>query len=84
MSRTHVLPFLNKRARHGAVRLDPRLAGHLYRGIMGCYVGVPVRTGPAEPAGTLCHFDNETHTLPDDEYFLLERVASLLPAFLAG
>jgi hypothetical protein len=63
---------------------DPRLVGHPYRGIVGCYVGVPVRTGPGDPAGTLCHFDTETHTLPDDEYFLLERVASLLPAFLAS
>ena len=62
---------------------DPRLDGHPYRGVVGCYVGVPVRTRDGRLAGTLCHFDLESHEMPDDEYLLLDRAARLMPAFLS-
>jgi hypothetical protein len=63
---------------------DHRLAGHPYAGVVGCYVGVPISKGPGSLDGTLCHFDLASHPVSDDEYLLLERVAMLLPAFLAG
>jgi hypothetical protein len=63
---------------------DLRLAGHPYAGIVGCYVGVPIAGAPGSLVGTLCHFDLASHTVADDEYLLLERVAMLLPAFLAS
>jgi hypothetical protein len=62
--------------------LDPRLGGHPYAGIVGCYVGVPIRNEQGKLAGTLCHFDLESHELADDEYLLLDRSAQLLRAFL--
>lgn len=62
--------------------VDQRLAGHPYSGVMGSYVGVPVRDRVDRLAGTLCHFDLAPHDVPDDEYLLLDRVARLLPAFL--
>lgn len=61
---------------------DQRLAGHPYAGVVGSYVGVPIARSPGTLDGTLCHFDLASHPVADDEYLLLERVASLLPAFL--
>jgi hypothetical protein len=61
---------------------DVRLDGHPYSGIVGCYVGVAVKRLGSGLAGTLCHFDTESHPISDDEYLLLDRVAQLLPAFL--
>ena len=46
-------------------------------------VGVPVRDRAGALAGTLCHFDVESHDVSDDEYLLLDRAARLMPAFLA-
>jgi hypothetical protein len=62
---------------------DARLGGHPYAGIVGCYVGVPIRNREGRVAGTLCHFDLESHAVDDDEYLLLDRSARLMPAFLA-
>jgi hypothetical protein len=61
---------------------DVRLSGHPYQGVVGCYVGVPVRGHDGKLAGTLCHFDLESFEVDDDEYLLLDRAARLLPAFL--
>ena len=61
---------------------DARLQGHPYSGIVGSYVGVPVRDRGGAVAGTLCHFDLESHEVADDEYLLLDRAARLMPAFL--
>ncbi|AEG91709.1 hypothetical protein [Ramlibacter tataouinensis] len=61
---------------------DTRLSGHPYRGVMGCYVGVPIRERQGRLAGTLCHFDLDSHDIEDDEYLLLDRAAKLMPAFL--
>lgn len=63
---------------------DPRLASHPYSGIVGCYVGVPIRNREEKLAGTLCHFDLDSHEIDDDEYLLLDRAARLMPAFLAA
>jgi hypothetical protein len=61
---------------------DERLAGHPYRGVMGCYVGVPVSRTKGTLEGTLCHFDLQSHDLADEEYMLLERAAGLLAGLL--
>ena len=63
---------------------DPRLGDHAYRGIVGSYVGVGIADRQGRPAGTLCHFDLDSHELPDDEYLLLDHAARLMPAFLEG
>jgi GAF domain-containing protein len=63
---------------------DARLDGHPYSGVVGCYVGVPVRNRDGKVAGTLCHFDLESHEVSDDEYLLLDRAARLMPAFLTN
>jgi hypothetical protein len=63
---------------------DVRLDGHPYSGVVGCYVGVPVRSRDGKLAGTLCHFDVESHDVTDDEYLLLDRAARLMPAFLGA
>lgn len=60
---------------------DPRLAGHPYCGVMGSYVGVPVKRGD-RMVGSLCHFDLVSHEVDDDEVMLLEHVAALLPSFV--
>jgi len=62
---------------------DPRLSGHPYSGIVGCYAGVRIRDREGQMAGTLCHFDLDSFDLTDDEYLLLDRAASLMRAFLA-
>ena len=61
---------------------DSRLEGHPYGGIVGCYVGVPIRSRDGRLSGTLCHFDLQSFDVPDDEYLLLDRAARLMPAFL--
>jgi hypothetical protein len=61
---------------------DIRLDGHPYGGVVGCYVGVPIPGRDGRLAGTLCHFDLDSHDIPDDEYLLLDRAAMLMPAFL--
>ena len=63
---------------------DARLQGHPYSGVVGCYVGVPVRTRDGRLPGTLCHFALESPDVADDEYLLLDRAARLMPAFLNG
>lgn len=63
---------------------DIRLDGHPYSGVVGCYVGVPIAGRNGKLAGTLCHFDLESHEVADDEYLLLDRAAMLMPAFLPG
>ncbi len=63
---------------------DVRLQGHPYSGIVNCYVGVGVRDRAGRLAGTLCHFDVESHDVDDDEYLLLDRAARLMPAFLGN
>ena len=62
---------------------DTRLGGHPYAGVVGSYVGVPVRARDGRLAGTLCHFDLADFDVSDDEYLLLDRAARLMPAFLA-
>ena len=61
---------------------DARLGDHPYGGVVGCYVGVPVQNREGRMAGTLCHFDLDSHGI-DDEYLLLDRAARLMPAFVA-
>jgi hypothetical protein len=63
---------------------DERLAGHPYCGVVGSYVGVPVPRTGGGLYGTLCHFDFATYAIPDEEFFLLGRVAQLVAPYLPG
>lgn len=58
---------------------DERLAGHPYSGMVGSYVGVPIASGEEQLYGTLCHYDFGETPLPQEEFFLLQHVALLLP-----
>jgi hypothetical protein len=48
------------------------------------YCGVPIRSSSGTVLGTLCHFDVRPRLLPRDECDLLEAVAPLFLACLAG
>lgn len=61
---------------------DARLEGHPYRGVVNCYVGVPIPDAQGRLAGTLCHFDLQDHAIDDDEYLLLDRVARLMTGLI--
>ncbi|MDL9997443.1 GAF domain-containing protein [Variovorax sp. J22P240] len=61
---------------------DSRLDGHPYQGVMVSYHGVPLVGATGELIGTLCHFDVQSHSLPDGEYALLQSAALVLPPFL--
>ncbi|MDM0073784.1 GAF domain-containing protein [Variovorax sp. J2P1-59] len=61
---------------------DSRLDGHPYQGMMVSYHGVPLTSATGELIGTLCHFDVQSHPLPDGEFELLQSAARVLPPFL--
>ena len=64
--------------------LDPRLQGHKYQGVLGAYYGVPLLDNAGNLFGTLCHFENPNHDLPDEEFAFLQKAARLLPQYLFG
>jgi len=61
---------------------DRRLDGHRYQGAIGSYHGLPLLDNAGELSGTLCHFDEESHPIADDEFELFRRAAKLLPKYL--
>lgn len=61
---------------------DPRLEGHVYRGVMQSYVGMPLMRSDSEVYGTFCHFDFPPVSIPDSEFGFLTRVAKVLPSYL--
>ncbi|MBQ0132717.1 MAG: GAF domain-containing protein [Comamonas sp.] len=64
--------------------LDQRLQGHKYQGVIGAYYGVPLLNNAGELYGTLCHFEEPNHALPDAEFAFLQKAALLLPKYLFG
>ena len=61
---------------------DPRLAGHAYQGILLSYVGLPLSSGEALLAGTLCHFDFDAREVEDAEYAFLQQAALCISQYL--
>lgn len=61
---------------------DARLNGHTYQGVLGAYYGVPLLSNAGELFGTLCHFEQPNHALPDAEFAFLQKAAQVLPKYL--
>jgi hypothetical protein len=62
--------------------LDTRLEGHPLGGVFESYIGVPIPRTEGGLYGTLCHFDQVSHGIDEQEFFLLESVATVLPRYL--
>ncbi|MEJ8853336.1 GAF domain-containing protein [Variovorax robiniae] len=63
-------------------RLDKRLDGHPYQGVVVSYHSVPLTTGEGALWGTMSHFDMVGHPLPDEEFELLQQAALALRGHL--
>jgi hypothetical protein len=63
---------------------DDRLDGHVYKGILNSYYGLPLSSEPGTIYGTLCHFDFDPRQIADSEVPFLESVRPLLMSRLAG
>lgn len=61
---------------------DPRLEGHIYKGVLNSYCGLPLMRDMDKMYGTLCHFDSSPHLISDSEFEFLQRVARILPRYL--
>ena len=61
---------------------DPRLNGHPYKGVLNAYVGLPLMINQHTMYGTLCHFDNSSIPIADEEFEFLQHVAQLLPQYI--
>jgi hypothetical protein len=61
---------------------DDRLEGHPYNGIVNSYVGLPLSREGGPLFGTLCHFDFPSLVMADDEYRLMQQVATILPQYV--
>ncbi len=59
-------------------RLDQRLDGHPYQGVVISYHSVPLTDAVGMLWGTMSHFDMVGFPLPDSEFDLLERAARVL------
>ena len=68
--------------RTGNSALEDRLEGHVYKGVMNSYVGLPITTAGGELFGTLCHFDFPPQAMTDGEYEFLAKAALLLPPYV--
>lgn len=64
-------------------RMDDRLTGHPYKGVMLAYCGVPVFDVRGSPVGTLCHFDTLSHDVEDAQVARLHAAAGTLTRHLA-
>ncbi|HYP82069.1 GAF domain-containing protein [Variovorax sp.] len=63
-------------------RQDRRLDGNPYQGVVVSYHSVPLTSDTGALWGTLSHFDMQPHTLPDEEFALLEHAGRLLGGHL--
>lgn len=61
---------------------DGRLQGHKYQGALLSYHGVPVLDRQGELYGTLCHFDADQRSLPDDEFDFMQQAARTFSAYM--
>lgn len=61
---------------------DIRLDGHIYKGVLNSYVGLPLMANSDLIYGTFCHFDIEPLKISDAEFAFLQHVARLLPSYL--
>lgn len=62
---------------------DTRLDGHVYKGVLNSYVGLPLVTNSGDLFGTLCHFDFPAVDLPDEEFQFLNEVVKVLPHYVS-
>ena len=61
---------------------DPCLETHVARERVQSYCGVPIRLDTGRLWGTLCHYDVRPRLLPNAEIEVLERVATLIGAYV--
>lgn len=62
--------------------LEEKLQGHIYRGVLNAYVGLPLDDTQGGLFGTFCHFDFPPTELPADEYEFLKQAVQLLPPYI--
>lgn len=61
---------------------DARLEGHMYKGVVNSYVGLPLTKTGGDLFGTFCHFDFPAQALADEEFEFLSKAVRVLPAYL--
>lgn len=61
---------------------DARLDGHIHRGNVQSYTGLPLTDSKGDLFGTFCHLDLVPQALSDDEFEFLQRAVILLGGFL--
>ncbi|NML85602.1 GAF domain-containing protein [Polaromonas sp.] len=62
--------------------VDDRLQGHVYKGVLNTYVGLPISKNNGELFGTLCHFDFAPLDLPESEFQFLNQAVKVLPPYV--
>lgn len=62
--------------------VDDRLQGHVYKGVLNTYVGLPISKNNGELFGTLCHFDFPPLGLPESEFQFLNQAVKVLPPYV--
>lgn len=53
---------------------DERLEGHIYKGVLNSYFGLPLLREPGTIYGTFCHFDFDPKNIADSEIPFLEAL----------
>lgn len=61
---------------------EPSLEGHKYQGVLRSYVGLPLVNNQGHLYGTICHFDEQSLVLADEEFEIFRKAAKLLPGYL--
>lgn len=61
---------------------EGRLQGHIYKGVLNSYVGLPLTTNNGDLFGTFCHFDFPPQEIVDEEFEFLQTAVRLLPAYV--
>ena len=61
---------------------DERLDGHIYKGVLNTYVGLPLANSDGDLFGTLCHFDFPPLDILDTEFEFLNKVVKILPPYV--
>ena len=62
--------------------VDDRLQGHVYKGVLNTYEGLPISKNNGELFGTLCHFDFAPLDLPESEFQFLNQAVKVLPPYV--